>query len=236
MATSTKKSKSQLEVELARSEGTLASLSAAQASLVERSSVKGPVSSQVMVGIRNVSDNTLGIAGKFGEPDIHLHADLGDKDPASVAIISYAWWREIRKSRRVAEGQIIRDDTILGGSYLTAPEDRPEDMPKDAARHIILDPVQWIESRNEAQIREDLAQIKFEPTFQRIRRAVSLKLKELEATHPGDDRAVVKAMSELSMKYKLVDELTTIAIEKPEEIIDFPSTMTITRNGLKEAN
>ena len=230
----TTKSKSQLESELAAVESTLATLSATQSGLLDRVAARGPVSTQVMVGIRNVSDNTIGIPGKFGEPDIHLHADLGDQDPASVAIISFAWWRELRKSKYVAQGQIVRDDSILGGAYLTAPADRPEELPKDAARHIVLDPVEWVESRTETQIREDLAQITYEPTLQRIRRAVDLKLKELEAQYPGDERAVAKAMSALSMKYKLVDELTTIAIEKPEEVIDIPSKMTITKNGLKE--
>lgn len=234
MATSTKKSKSQLEAELAQAESTVAMLSGTQAILAEKLATRGPVSGQVMVGVRNVSDNTLGIEGKFGESDLHLHADLGDKDPASVAIISYAWWRELRKSKYVAQGQLVRDDSVLGGSYMPAPADRPEELPKDAAFHVILDPVEWVESRTEAQIREDLAKVKYEPTFQRIRRAVDKKLKELESLYPGDDRAAVKAVAGLSMKYRLVDELTTIAIEKPEEIIDLPSKMIITRNGLKE--
>lgn len=223
MAKSTKKD---LEQQLGRAHDLLA--------LVGNLNKPAMASGQPMVGIRNVSDMTIGVPGFKDESDLALHADLGTGDPSSVAIISFAWWRELRRGKLVSKGLILRDDAVLGSSYLAAPEDRPEEMPEGHQNLIVRDPTLWVESRNEKQIREDLGKIDYEPTLQRIRRAVDLKLTELEKQYPNDPEAPLKAWNDLPSIYRLVEDITTRRIEKPEVIVSLPKRLTVTRDGVRE--
>lgn len=188
------------------------------------------VSAQAMVGIRNVSDMTVGIRGEFGAKDVHLHAATTPNDPNTVTIIPFAWWAELRKGKLVNDGVIVRDDTIMGEGYLRAPEDRPEEMAPNHQVNAIKDPKQWIESRDEAAIRRDLVAITSVNSLRRVRRAVDDKIKELAASMPdsyrdqtpasngflpkgGWDMRKVRALQELPALYRLVDDLTTQRIE-----------------------
>lgn len=201
-----------LQQQIAQLQALLAIASAGTASTTRLASDKP------MVGIRNVSDNTIGEPGKFGEPDLHLHADLGEHDPASVTSISYAWWRELRKGKLVRDGLIVRDDSVLGTGFVAAPEDKAEEIPVEADINTILDPQDWIESRTEAQLRADLARLTSDSSLRRIRRAVDVKLKALEESY-GDDvpNKAAQAVDDLPMVYKFVDEYTTKRLERPED-------------------
>lgn len=173
--------------------------------------------SEVMVGIRSCSDNTIGIPGAFGQPPLQLHADLGHNDPGSTAIIPYAWWKELRKGKYVRRGLICRDDTILGG-LPKAPDDRPADMPEESLLNTVPNPVAWIEMRTEKNIRQDLGKITSEETLLRIRRVVDDAIVELESQRPRSTKqeqvaAAKWALAELPGKYRLVDDLITQRLE-----------------------
>lgn len=191
---------------------------------------KGQTSAQAMVGIRNISDMTVGERGAFGAPDIHLHASRDRNDPNTVTVIPFAWWRELRKGKLVANGVIMRDDSVLGEGYLKAPEDRPEDLASTHAVNAVPDPKEWIESRTESEIRADLPKITSINSLRRIRRAVDDKILEIAAAMPdiyrdmtpasnkylppgGWDQRKVRALEELPALYRLVDDMTTRLIE-----------------------
>lgn len=191
---------------------------------------QGQVSAQAMVGIRNISDMTVGERGAFGAPDIHLYASSDKNDPNTVTVIPYAWWRELRKGKLVGNGVIMRDDSVMGQGYMHAPEDRPEDLAPGHTVNAIEDPKEWIESRTEAQIRADLPKITSINSLRRIRRAVDDKIRQVAEAMPdiyrdhtaasngfvpkgGWDQRKVRALEELPALYRLVDDMTTRLIE-----------------------
>jgi hypothetical protein len=189
-----------------------------------------------MVGIRNVSDNTIGIPGMNGHAPLQLLADLGSHEPGSTAVIPYAQWRELVKGRLVRNGLIVRDDSIVGPGLHHAPPDRPEDLPPDAQHNAILDPKDWIDSRTEDEIQDELERITSEESLQRIRRAVDNALTELESRRPRNTKdeqieAAKWAMARLPAKYRKVDELITERLEAPEEGEDWESPIWITPSG-----
>ena len=96
-------------------------------------------STSPMVGIRNVSDNTVGVPINIpGEPQVTLNAALGGHDPNSVAVISYAAWLQVRGSKLISKGLVVRDDAVLGEQFAAAPSDRPEQLPVAAELPITL--------------------------------------------------------------------------------------------------
>lgn len=208
------------DVELEKLRQQVAHLSAATASHLNRVEASAPVrlADNVYVGIRNLSDNTIGIPGWNGLDDLHLHADVGELDPASVTAIPYAWWLQLRKSNWVKNGLIVRDDTVLGEGYIAAPADREQDLPADAKFNAIHDPIQWIEARTESEIRADLAKITSEPALRRIRRGVDMRLKQLMDSYgPEIENKAAASWEALEMKYRFVDEQTTHRLERPED-------------------
>jgi len=192
--------------------------------------------SELMVGIRNVSDNTIGIPAMNGQPPIQLLADFGEHEPGSTSVIPYAQWRELVKGKLVRNGAVVRDDSVVGPGLHSAPVDRPSDLPQEAAYNAILDPKQWIDSRTEDEIQEDLERITSEESLQRIRRAVDDALRALEARRPRNTKdeqieAAKWAMARLPAKYRKVDELITERLEAPEAGEDWESPIWITPSG-----
>lgn len=172
------------------------------------------------VGIRNVSNNTVGVPINIpGEPAVTLNAALQGHDPNSVAVISYASWLPIRASRLVSDGLIVRDDSILGDQFVAGPADREEQMPQSAKHNVIENPTIWIESRGEDAIRRDLELITSDDTLRRLQNAVTLKLKEVEAKYPstmGNEERVRKSYKDLPLKFQLVDRATAERLEHPQ--------------------
>lgn len=182
-----------------------------------RQAAQPVVTQAAMVGIRNISDYTIGIPAKFGDPELQLFPDLNANDPNSVAVVSFASWKALLRGPYVAKGMIIRDDTVLGPGYVVAPADRPSDYAPGTEANQVPNPVEWVESRTEAQVREDLAKMTSEPSLRRVRRAVDLKLKELQATYSDAvENKQLKSWEDLPVIYRFVEDYTTRKLERPE--------------------
>lgn len=177
-----------------------------------------PIISQgAMVGIRNISDYTIGIPAKFGDPELQLFPDISHDDPNSVAVVTFASWKALIKGQYVTRGMIVRDDSVMGPGYMVAPEDRDVDYNPETAGNRIADPIEWVESRTEAQVREDLAKITSEPSLRRLRRAVDMKLKELQQAYPDTvTNKQLKSWEDLPVIYRFVEDYTTRKLERPE--------------------
>lgn len=174
-------------------------------------------SAELMVGIRCVSDNTLGLVAPFpGELPVQLFASTGRNDPGECAVISFAWWQQLRKSKFVREGMLIRDDSVLGSSYTAAPVDRAQDMPEGWEVNLVLDPDTWITSRTDDDIRAGIAAMTALSSIRRLRHAVDVKLTELQAKLAGDPDFAVKALESLPTKYALVDQLATARLDRDQ--------------------
>lgn len=172
-------------------------------------------SSELMVGIRNISDNTLGLESPFpNEPPIQLFADVGTgPNPGQVSAISYAWWQRLRKSNFMARGLLMRDDSIVSGSFMAAPPDAPEDIHHEWKFNAIPDPVAWIATRDEAKIRRDIKKMTSPDSLRRLRRVVDDELGKLQVKFKDDENPAKRAVDELPIKYRLIDELTTSKLE-----------------------
>lgn len=194
---------------------------ASKAQMQARLSVQGGGNAfgELMVGIRNISDQTVGIPPIIrGDTAMQLNANFGDGEPGTASLMSYAAWLEFRKHKYVREGLVIRDDSVVGRSFSTAPEDEPKDMPAEARYNALSDPKAWIESRTEDEIRRDLPLITSEFALFRLRRIVSEKLAELENRYPRATKAeqvyaAQRSLMELPGNYRVVDDLTTMRIE-----------------------
>jgi hypothetical protein len=206
---------------LAQMREMLAAEAAAKAQLQARLSVQGGGNAfgEMMVGIRNISSVTVGIAPIIrGDSAIQLNANLGNGDPGTASVLSFAAWREFRKHRFVREGLVVRDDSVLGNAFTQAPVDQIHELPPEALVNAIPDPVQWIESRTEAEIRADIAKLTSDFALLRLRETVNDKLRYLESLRPRATKAeqvyaANAALSELPGTYRLVDELTSMRLE-----------------------
>lgn len=179
---------------------------------------------ELVVGIRNISDYTIGIPPIQGGSEYQLSPAFTGKESGTTAILPYSEWRELRNDSRVAKGMIKRDDSILGSSFNAAPEDREEDLPASARVNQVEDPKAWIDFRSEDEIRRDLEAMTSTPSIFRLRRVVDDALRELEAKsgmprETLDQQAACAqyALRQLSGKLRLVDELTTSIIERRNE-------------------
>lgn len=218
------KSKAELEAEIARLRQQVEAQTLAAHNHQQRLAQHLPTyrvsNSELMVGIRNISSMTVGIKPQFpGDVEVTLHADFGENDPKSVAIISYVLWRSLRTQKQVRMGWIMRDDTVLGETDLRAPEDRPEDMPDEFYKNAVPDPVQWIEQRDEAQLRADIEAMTSENSLRRIRGVIDQELRRLQRTYPdfGTPEAAKRAVRELPARYAWLDELITMRLERSRE-------------------
>lgn len=172
-----------------------------------------------MVGIRNISDYVIGIKGAFGTEDIQLFPDVGDNNPRSFTVIPYAFWKSLIKDEHVRRGMLVRDDSILGSAYIVGPEDEANEISQETLDNRIYNPVEWITSKSEDELRSALTRITSNESLRRLRRAVDIKLKEIQKTF-GDsltpDEKVKKSWSQLPMVYHFIEEYTTQRLERPE--------------------
>lgn len=176
--------------------------------------------SELMVGLRNISDLTVGLKGHLpGDPEIQLFPSHSKDAVGTGTVVSYGHWRELRKGREVAAGMIMRDDSLLGASYMAAPDDDPKDMPASWAINAVLDPEEWIESRTEAQIRTDVEAMTSEDSVRRLRRVVDDALRTLQASYanPTSAESAAKAVRNLPARLHMVDTVTTSKLEHTGE-------------------
>lgn len=177
--------------------------------MIAKQGLTAPQAGQMMVGIRNVSNTTIGIAKSpvASEPPVQLHAVFGNEhDPSSVAIISWPWWQQLRKGKLVANGLIVRDDSILGSAYTRAPADDERDMPKTHKLNLVLDPHEFITGQSEAELRARIKEMTSEESLRRILVACDHKVRELQARYSEDDeQRAAKAVAELPGSYQIAE-------------------------------
>lgn len=176
---------------------------------------------ELRVGVRNISDNTIGIKSPFKEePDLQLFGDVlpADQNPSRSAVISYAWWQLLRKSVYMERGEIMRDDSILGDSYTPAPPDQPFDIPATWGQNAIVDPHEWVASfkGDDAALRSALARVTNTTSLRRIRRVVDMKLRELERSFGDDPQRAKKAVESLPAILQMIDQVVTMRLEQSD--------------------
>jgi hypothetical protein len=133
-------------------------------------------------------------------------------------MVTHATWMQLRKSVYVAKGLIMRDDSILGGNYDAAPADRPEELAPGFAVNAIPNPVEWIASRTESQLREDLDKVTAPSSLRRIRRVVDDAIRVEQDKYPKEDlKRAKKAVQALSATYQMLDHTITTKLETGTE-------------------
>jgi hypothetical protein len=206
---------SDLEARYAKALETIEALSRNQAALTAQLGAQQPRqfvnSGQLVVGIRNVSNYSVGLIDKTSGQAIEFNLNPevpGVTDPRTRAVVSYVFWQQLRSGGQVGKGIIVRDDSVLGPADNAAPEDRPKDMHPDHARNLVIDPREWIQSRTEQQIREDIAAMTSEPTLRRLLYCVDQEIVLIgEERYAGDAERARKAIRDLPALFRVVEEL-----------------------------
>lgn len=172
--------------------------------------VAKPVVGKAVVGIRNISNYTVGLINKIpGEQgEISLHAErFGEYDPNNCAVISEAFWKSIRKGPYVAKGLIIRDDSVCSAGEVIAPPDLERDLAPSRENNAIVDPFQWIESKNEDELRAAVQKIDSEFTLHRLAAAVNYKIWQVgEEKYKDHEERAKLAIRDTPSKYLWLDE------------------------------
>ena len=180
-------------------------------------------SGELMVGIRSIADNTLGLKSPIpNEQDVQLHGDTQVGNPGCVAVISYAWWQQLRRDPHFMEtGLILRDDSILGDTAIAGPADRPQDLAPGWAINAVPDPVKFVYDQPEAEVRRRLEAMTSPHSLLRVRRVVDVKLRELQAAEdPADPRRAEKALMKLPALLQMIDQVTTMKLEWNENDVE----------------
>lgn len=176
------------------------------------STMRAPIlSGQLVVGIRNVSNYTIGLTDSTTGQDMvfTLHPEIqGVADPKTKAVVSYVFWQQLRTGNYVARGLIIRDDSVLGPADNAAPPDRAEDVHPDAARNVVLDPRKWILEKSEEDLREAINAMTSEPTLRRLIEAVDTEVWNIgETKYKDDPDKARKAVRDLPASFRIAEEL-----------------------------
>jgi hypothetical protein len=162
------------------------------------------------VGIRNVSNNTLGLPSSPtpGELEVTLHAAGPNPDPSVVAIISYPFWMQLRKHKYYDLGLLVRDDSVLGPNHEAAPTDEPRDLAPNHAINVVLDPFEWIVNKNEQELKDAISRMTSEPSLRRLGWSVQQQVSEFYKALPADDPdRIYKAEGMLTAKMAMTERL-----------------------------
>lgn len=189
---------------------------------------------QLVVGIRNISNYTVGlIDNTTGVPiEYNLTPEIpGIPDPHNRAVISYAFWQRLRSGTQVAQGLIMRDDSVLGEADNVAPADRPEDLAPDAAKNQVIDPKDWIRSKTEPELRDAIAAMTSGPSLRRLLYAIDQEIISLGEEYAGQPDRAIKALKRLPAVYRLVEEL---AEERLDELNPISKVRHLERGDLGE--
>lgn len=203
--------KKELETKLAAATEQLAKLAelALQANNgAQRSTTVVLPTTETMVGLRNISSQTVGFfSEKFGEVTLNA-AHPGQYDPQSAASVPHAWWMQLRTSAPMRKGMLVRDDSVLGEGVPRAPEDLEREIPVSHAINAIEDPFAWIESKNELELADAIAKVDSEPSLRRLIAAVTYKIWQIGEEHyREDEQRGKKSLRALPAIYKKVEEL-----------------------------
>lgn len=193
----------ELELELARIRGQVEGAVAVGGN-------KPAGSAKAVVGIRNISNHTVGMMNKIqGEQgEISLHAErFGEYDPMYTAVISEQFWKTLRRGPLVAKGIIMRDDSVCGVGDVIAAPDREEEMAAGREKNMVIDPFAWIESKTEDELRAAIIAMDSEFTLQRLAAAVNYMIWKIgEDKYKDHDERAKLAIRDTPSKYLWVDE------------------------------
>lgn len=179
------------------------------------------------VGIRNISNYTIGLVSPYqDEPEVQLSGPRYERDnptcevvdPSMGAVISHKWWLALRRGDQMRKGMIIRDDSLLSADTVRAPADEERDLPAGWYDNAVIDPHEWIASKDESQLKDALARITAEETMRRLLTAVNQRIEQerIEA-HKRTDLTEQKqeelALRNLPWRYKIVEEVLLERLE-----------------------
>lgn len=194
---------------------------------------------QLVVGIRNVSNYSVGMLDKTSGQvvEYNLNPEVpGVADPRTRAVISYAFWQQIRTGNQVGRGLIVRDDSILGPAENAAPDDRPEDMHPDAKKNVILDPRAWIVDRTEDELRDAIAGMTSEPSLRRLLYAVDQEIVRIgESKYQDDPERARKSIRDLPALFRVVEELAEERLDELNPVAKVRHLETGSSNRLARA-
>jgi len=227
-----------LEKDLAAAIDTINAMNQQQAMLSQQlgavQRVPMTMSGQLVVGVLNISNYTVGFVDKTSGVPIEytLTPEVrGNPDPRTRAVVSYAFWQKLRKSSQVAKGLVIRDDVVLGEADNRAPADRPEDFAPGTFINQVPDPRVWVTSKTEPELRAALKSMTSEPSLRRLLYAVDQEIVAIgEERYKGDKERAAKAISDLPALFRLaeelamsrLDELNPVSAVRAEEVGDSP--------------
>jgi hypothetical protein len=205
-----------LEARYVKALETIENLSRNQAAMAAQIGAAQPrqfvTSGQLVVGIRNVSNYSVGLMDKTsGHPvEYNLNPEVpGVADPRTRAVVSFVFWQQLRTGSQVAKGMLVRDDSVLGPADNAAPEDRPQDVHPEHNKNVVMDPREWVMSRTEEQIRTDIAQMTSEPTLRRLLYCVDQEIIRLgEERYKDDPERARKSIRDLPALFRVVEELS----------------------------
>jgi len=171
---------------------------------------------KLVVGVRNISSETIAFPKGENDPEISLHArDARNGSWAnSVGIVSYGRWQAIRKSKLYGNGLVVRDDSILGEVDQAAPPDDPKDLHPDHEKNAIVDLDLWIKSKTEDEIRRAVGEMTSEASLRRLWGAVDTEYERvMEGVDRKDEAAVRRAKRLVPAIYQLLDLIVPERLE-----------------------
>ena len=174
--------------------------------------------SGMVVGIRNVSSYTLGLVGSpiATEAEVQLYPEFDGPNPNSVAVISYAWWQQLRRGKWFDRGMIIRDDSVLGDAHQKAPADRPSDLAANHSKNVVLDPHKFISAKSEDELRDAINNMTSEESLRRLWAAVDEQIgrERVKFAHLESKVREEKAVRALPAMYKLAEDLVIARLDE----------------------
>jgi hypothetical protein len=208
------KALSDLEARYAKALATIEQLSLNQAQLSAQlgmASKHYAATGQLVVGIRNVSNYSVGMVDKTTGQAIEFNLNperSGVADPRTRAVVSYVFWQQLRQGNLVGRGLIVRDDSVLGPADNAAPLDRESDLHPEHLRNLVLSPRDWIVSKSEEELREAVAVMTSEPTLRRLMYAVDQEIVRIgEARYKDDPERARKSIRDLPALFRVLEEL-----------------------------
>ncbi len=160
----------------------------AEAALAKLSAPRGDSAANQYVGIRNISNYAIDLPRSplATEPGVQLVPDTAVPDPRQVAVISYAWWLQLRTHHLVSRGMILRDDSVLGSNHAPAPADDPRDLPRDAAVNQVPDVGAFFAELSEAELAARIEAMTSEQTIRRLQFGIDQEVARIQASLPED--------------------------------------------------
>ena len=184
---------------------------------------------QQVVGIVNVSNYSVGLIDATGIVAMEYSLAPSSEHvfvPQSQATIPFVFWQQLRHSKQVRDGFIVRDDSILSQEDYPGPEDKATDLPTEAQFNVIRAPRAWVMSTSEAAMRAAIAKITSTAMLRRLMRTVDQEVFDIgEAQFKGDEERAEKAITALPGVFVLVETLAKARLDALEPMAKDPQFM-----------